>query len=194
MEQEELAPPDASPDELLTEANIKLRDGDTQGAESLFSAALEANPGLSEARLGLIACHYTRGDIETSERMVDEFLSKYPDNARALGLKGIIIWQQGDLKSARRTLQKALRRDPTDPQLHNYMGIIHHERNDFGRAVQAFRRSIELDPDYAEAQFNLAILLATSEKPQLDEARARYEAALQLGNRRDRDLEDILYP
>jgi len=54
-------------------------------------------------------------------------------------------------------------------------------------------KAVALNPNLAEANFNLAVILATDDRPQLDKARQYYQASLRLGNVRDEKLEGILY-
>jgi Flp pilus assembly protein TadD len=78
--------------------------------------------------------------------------------------------------------------------LHNYLGIVLHDRNRNEQAIRELRRSVELDGTNIEARFNLAVLLATSDKPSLDEARRQYETAMKMGGARDETLDRILFP
>lgn len=183
-----------TPAEQVEEANRLLNEGEVAEAERLFEEAARADGSLLSASFGLAACRYACDDLRGASRLAEQVLQRDPSYARALGLKGIIAWHDGDLKAALNCLERAVRLAPGDAHLHNYLGIAHHTRNAHSASVRSFRRAIELDPMNAEAQFNLAVVLATSDRPLLDEARASYEAALQLGNRRDAELEEILYP
>ena len=91
-------------------------------------------------------------------------------------------------------LETAVNLDNSNAQLHNYIGIVKHAQGDLVRAGDEFTRAVELEPDHVEAQFNLAVVLATSEPPRLQEAKKYYENALRLGSDRNEVLEEILYP
>ena len=60
--------------------------------------------------------------------------------------------------------------------------------------MDELEKAVELNPNLAEAHFNLAVILATDNRPQLDQARQHYESSRRLGNVRDEKLEGILYP
>jgi len=116
-----------------------------------------------------------------------------PRNAEALGLAGIIAWKQNDLKLATTMLERAIRQDPKDAQLHNYLGIIRYAQGKRSHAVDELEEAVALNPNLAEAHFNLAVILATGDRPQLDKARQYYQASLRIGKGRDEKLEGILY-
>ena len=89
-------------------------------------------------------------------------------------------------------LERAIKRDPKDAQLHNYLGITFYAQGKQSRAMDEFEKAVELNPNLAEAHFNLAVILATDNRPQLDQARQHYQSSLQLGNARDEKMEGIL--
>jgi Tfp pilus assembly protein PilF len=183
-----------SPYRLIMDGNRALKAGELEQAEGMFQEALRAEPGLAGARLGLAACTYARGDFAEAKTVVNELLHEDPDNAQALGLAGIIAWREGDLVTATRRLERGIQFDPHDAQLYNYLGIVQHARHRHGQAIQLLRKAVSLDARHVEANFNLAVLLATDSQPKFDEARVYYENAITLGSDRDEKLEKLLYP
>jgi len=180
--------------ELIAAGNRALREGDLPGAGRAFREALTINPRLFGARLGMAAYHYTRGDFPAARDILGDLLDEDANHPQALGLAAIMSLQDGDAREATAMLEKAIRIDPNDAQLHNYLGITLHARKRAGEAIGEFRKAVELDPGHAEAMFNLAVLLATDEVPQIAEATSYYEKARKLGSERDEDLEKLLYP
>ena len=65
----------------------------------------------------------------------------------------------GELHAALATLDEALVRAPDHARLVNIQGVIRQELRDLDGAMQSFRRAIDLSPDFADAHFNLGILL-----------------------------------
>ena len=179
---------------LIVEGNRALKTGDIANAEELFNKALAEDQDLVGARMGLAACYYSRSNFKEAKFILEKLLSEDRNDAQALGLRGIIAWQEGDNRKAAKELERAVRLDPQDAQLQSFLGVIEHTRGRSGRAIDALRRAIELDPQHTEAIFNLSVLLAQAKPPQLDEARSYYERAISLGSERDDQLEKLLNP
>jgi tetratricopeptide (TPR) repeat protein len=178
---------------LVADGNQSLRSGKLADAEQAFQQALAQAPGLTGAKVGLAACRYNTGQLDDALRLAGEVLGVDRKNAQALGVKGIVLWQQGKLREANQALSDAVNYDPSDSQLHNYLGVILQARDEADAAVREVRKAVELDSANAEARYNLAVLLATSRRPALYEARVHYEAAVQMGNPRDAAMDKLLY-
>jgi Flp pilus assembly protein TadD len=181
-----------STSQMVAEGNRLLQNRNPDEADIMFSMALAKDPFLVSARFGLASCRYARGDLAAAKKLTDEVIKAEPQNARALGLAGIVAWRQNDLKLATTMLERAIKRDPKDAQLHNYLGITFYAQGKQSRAMDEFEKAVELNPNLAEAHFNLAVILATDNRPQLDQARQHYQLSLQLGNARDEKMEGIL--
>ena len=52
--------------------------------------------------------------------------------------------------------------------------------------------AIALDPNYADAQFNLAVIYATQQPPNKELARKFYKRATELGAEPDQSLEQLI--
>ena len=57
--------------------------------------------------------------------------------------------------------------------------------------MKELEKATTLNPKYPDAWFNLAVLYATSEPPQLDKARECYRKAVELGAMPDPSLEKL---
>ena len=67
------------------------------------------------------------------------------------------------------------------------------ERHRQAGRIKSHPASLSLTGELAEARYNLAILLATGERPKLKEARRHYEKALELGLPKNPQLEEQLF-
>ncbi|MDD4735668.1 MAG: tetratricopeptide repeat protein [Kiritimatiellae bacterium] len=137
---------------------------------------------------------YSDGEVAEAKGKLNKLLSVNADHVDALGMAGVIAWQEGDMDGAVRYLEKALSLDERNARAHNYMGIVQNSLGQSARAEKEFKRSMELDTSYDEPLFNMAVILATSDELRIDEARRYYERSLALGSERNASLEDILYP
>ena len=179
-------------EEIAHQAGRKLQDGKVEEAILEFRRSLKYHPEHEPAKLGLATALYTHGNISESSLLIEEALQQNPLNAKALGLKSIIVRHQGDHARARKIIDTATELQPDDPLLLNYRGIIY-SKSDRAEAVNAFRNAVKADPLHAEARFNLAVLLATGNNNEVEEAIEHYETAQKLGSERDERLEKILY-
>ncbi len=83
---------------------------------------------------------------------------------------------------------------PTIPErkAHNCVGVISTRKGWVTRAERAFTNAVSIDPEYGDAHFNLAVLYATKEQPDANEAGKHYFRALHLGIPRDATIESFL--
>lgn len=179
-------------DNVLERANNELAAGKIEEASLSFKQALTLDPESENARTGLAACHFERGELDAARRLVDEVLTKNDKNTRALGLRGALAFRNGELRDARRILERAVKADKDDPYNLNYLGIVFHALGRHDNAIKNIKKAVERDPDYVSALYNLSILLATDRRPDFDSAREHYQRALTLGSPRNPSLDQIL--
>jgi tetratricopeptide (TPR) repeat protein len=179
-------------DPTLVSAIDLLAAGKIDDALASFKVAYSLNPEALDPLIGIAACHFERGELEQAESIVDNVLEEDGRNPRALGLRGAILFRQGKAREAGKILAKAVRADSENPYNHNYLGITLNELGKSKAAIKEIERAVELDPNYISALYNLAILLATEDEPDLVRSRANYEKALSLGSPRNKMLDEIL--
>jgi len=97
-EAEESVPADFR--EALRRAQQARRQGDLARAERLFRAALDKNPGNSEAMAGLAAVAQARGDTASAMRAYESVLAQNPGYVPALVGLADLKWQSGATASA----------------------------------------------------------------------------------------------
>lgn len=178
---------------LVAEGQCLLDQGEVERAHERFQTALEAAPDLREARLGLAACYYIYGALPEAADLANSVLRNDPHHPTALSLMALIAWRRGELGRARKLIRQAADIAPKDPRIHNYAGIILHAGGEDASALEHFRRAVALDGEYAEAYFNLAVLLAES-FGRMEEARRAYRQAREHGAAPDPWLEERLEP
>lgn len=177
---------------MVADAQRALKGGDVARAQQLFRAVREQEPALASAALGLAAIAYQMDDLNEARRLVDEVLAADARNPQALGLRGLIRWREGAVREGIRDCERAVELDPTDALLRKFYGITLNSRGRTNDAIREMRKAVELDPTDAEAKLNLAILLATGARPDLEAARRYYQDALAAGAAPDPALERLL--
>jgi Flp pilus assembly protein TadD len=113
---------------------------------------------------------------------LDYVLRAFPNHPQALML--VSKYQanggkQGRFRSAECYFDRAKRFTPRDPAVHLLFGIYLAQRKENDRALAAYQTALAIAPDYAEAHYNLGLLLV--DLGRLDEARMHAEKAYDLG-------------
>jgi len=129
-------PPSARVLVLQGEAHLGL--GRREESRAAFNRALETEPGLAAARLGLASLALAEGRTEDAEKQVTLALEKNPDDLRALLLRGELLLARRDLEGAEAAFAKALE--------------VGGERNTTARLALARARLARGDLDGASAQ------------------------------------------
>lgn len=179
--------------EALVKASTLAAEGDVKGAIRAYRSGIDAWPEHLGLRMGLAGCHYQEGDMEEARSSAEAILEMNPDHAEALSLVGLIAWQDGDLRTADRTLRNVTELQPQVARYHVYRGIVLYERDRLSDAREELETALRLDPNSGEAAFNLAVVLAAGDSPDLSAARLHYQSAMRLGGARDPNLEQRLF-
>ncbi|MEF8982576.1 tetratricopeptide repeat protein [Thiohalorhabdus sp.] len=103
--------------------------------------------------------YHRAGKYEAAEDLYWQVMELDNSHPEPYHLLGMIALQARKLDPARQLMQTALELDPAEPIYHANMGTRHYQAGDYAAAETEYRRAVELDPEYAEAQFNLGILL-----------------------------------
>lgn len=101
-------------------------------------------------------------------------------------------FSQAKYDEALKGLSKALEINPKNAVALNYLGISASQKGWSDGAQKALERAAALNPFYADACFNLAVILATNNPPDKENARKWYERAIKLGSESDSAIEQII--
>ena len=191
--------PEASPSEmpaevlsLRKEAEKAFAAGSLNKADSLYSHALGITPKIPTLLVSAAAVKTRLGKLEESRKMLREALSLDLDNAAAWKLLGMNALEQKRDEEAFACLAQATLHDESNPRAHNYLGMAAGRKGWGEASEQELRRAVELDPNYADANFNLAVLYLGRTPPLIELARRHYQRALDLGAQRDPAIETLI--
>ncbi len=169
----------------MTLSRALRASGDTTGAAAaerrlgaLASAGEESPAG--ELSGGLIAAQSLALGSHYSEalRTIDDLLTRYPDEPRALELRAKVLLSMGRTREALVTTIKARELAPT-AELHFLEGLLLSGMDRTLEAEAALRRAVALDPDLGQAHASLGGAVAKQNRPA--EAVAYFQRALDLG-------------
>jgi hypothetical protein len=89
---------------------------------------------------------------------------KSPSKFRPQYNLGTELGKRGVIVEAEIALQRAVSLKPENPKAHNQLGNVYMYRKQFDSAEKHYRLAIEYDPQYAQALYNLSIILASQHR------------------------------
>lgn len=174
---------------LAARAETAFAAGDLNQAESLYKQALEFGPNNTALLVSLAAVETRIGKLAESEKYLLQALHLDLQNAPAWQLLGMNYLEEKRNDEAFAALVQAALYDPRNPRAHNYLGIAAGRKGWSEVSEDELRKAIELDPQYADANFNLAVLYLRRTPPLIELGRRHYQQALDLGSPKDSAIE-----
>lgn len=101
--------------------------------------------------------YYFEGDFNHSLEIIDAYIFKYPLNASAWNLKGMIYLQNGSYKQAEDSFSHAITITPNDSRLYYNLGLASFYKTDLVQAEEYFNRSISQNFEIPEQYFYLGL-------------------------------------
>lgn len=169
---------------MLTAGFDLLAAGKPKDALVQFEQAIALDPASVDARAGQAACYFELNQTQAAWDIVNAALEVDDKNARALGVKGALLFRDGKNREARKALERAIKADEFNAYHYSQLGVVLSAMGRNEDAIKNLRRAVELDPEYVTAIYNLSILLATDKEPDLESALYYYNRALVLGSPR----------
>ena len=125
-------------------------------AREAASKALQADPGLTDARivLGLVALVYD-WDWQAAQRAMTTDAGLLPAAVEMFSCSAHLLESTGHGPDAERELRKALVADPLSPQLNTELGCGSYYRRRYDGSIQENRDALELDPANVLAYWGL---------------------------------------
>jgi tetratricopeptide (TPR) repeat protein len=178
--------------ELVAEAQHYFSTGQYDKAEDNYQKILQhdQNNGLVLANLATIEME--QGKLDEAEKHIKEAVAQSPNDAYNLSVLGYLKFRQEKYDDALDALSRAAKLDPRNPEIENYLGVTLGHKGLRAQAETALRKAIQLDPNYGAAHNNLAVVYLSQHPPLAALARWHYQKALDLGQSRNPDLEQML--
>lgn len=162
--------------------------GDLDRAESSYRQAVETDPRIARAWVGLAATWKIRfwdngeGDwatmIDARRDALERALEIDPDLAEAHVRMSTLLNELGDESAAEKHFQRAVELDPNDPILLQRSAFRAFSRGDFEGSIALSRKAIAVDPLTAAHHYNLGVYLLYVERG--DEAAAEFDRVAEL--------------
>ena len=185
----------AVPPELLTQAQAAKEEFDKANyreAEKLYEKILQKAPNNLYILSNLGVVRFRSGKLKLAEESFKKAIALAPEDAFSRCTLGIVYYSQGKYDEAVNELTKALAINPKNATAHNYLGITASQKGWQEAAQKELETATSLDPKYADAHFNLAVVFATQQPPNKENARKHYKLATELGAEPDSALEQLI--
>ncbi|MEX2671695.1 MAG: tetratricopeptide repeat protein [Phycisphaeraceae bacterium] len=166
---------------LVDEAEIYLERGLEDSALAAFGLALEENPRLTRAHMGMGRIYLERGNYTLAEPAYQRAAETEPNNDEARYHLGLVRQLRGGLEEAVRTYLRALAINPDHLEANRDIASAYLQLGRAGDALPHARRAVQLNPESQPAWANLGA--AYSLVGRYDEARDAYRQAIELGGR-----------
>ncbi|MBD2182347.1 tetratricopeptide repeat protein [Aerosakkonema funiforme] len=159
----------------LGEAYRRL--GDVDKARKFHQKAINLNPGLQEAKLGLALVEQESGNPKVAVAAIQEAIG-HKENAIAYYYQGVTNYKQGNIKDAEVAFRKAIEMDANYAEAHANLGLILKQQGKLPEAIEQTRQALRIYPDLAQAHYNLGVSLQA--QGQTQEAIAAYREAIRV--------------
>lgn len=168
---------------LVTLGDVQRLSGDFEAAASSYTQALQVDPTLISAQLGLglIAVGQGNWGVATSYFQTAANLPGGQDDPLAQFWLAEGLLRQGNYAGAAAAYQRALELQPVFPEAHLGLAQLQRARGDIGAAIEEVQRALEQRGDYAEALLFQGKLY--QELGRTAEARAAYDASIRANDR-----------
>jgi tetratricopeptide (TPR) repeat protein len=178
--------------ELVAEAQHYFSARQYDKAEDDYQKILQhdENNGLVLANLATIEME--QGRLDDAEKHIKAAVAQSPDDSYNLATLGRLEFLREKYDDALDALSRAAKLDPRNPEIENYLGVTLGHKGLRAQAETALRKAIQLDPNYGPAHNNLAVIYISQVPPRVELARWHYQKALDAGQPRNPNLEQVL--
>ena len=163
---------------LLTVGNLLLRARRYRQAETLYRAALRAQPDSPPVLLGLARIALADGDAPTALRLLDRAVPRAPDVPEIRSVRAEALLVLGRLAQARAEVERAVRQDATSAVDLARLADLLWEAGGYERSEQLYRYALRRENGLASARFGIARCLERRREDEEAEVSFRAAAAL----------------
>ena len=101
---------------------------------------------------------FSRGNIEASEKILDELLASFPSHPEVLSKLGTIYLYQDKLNDGIHLIKKSLEANPYQPDVLNNYAVALLNSNRSKEALEVISKAIQLKPDYIDAYYHQGLI------------------------------------
>jgi Tfp pilus assembly protein PilF/uncharacterized coiled-coil DUF342 family protein len=177
---------------LARDAKEQFERGNYREAERIYERALAQAPNNLYVLSNLGVVRFRQQKYKPAIEAFRKAIAIAPEDDFSHCTLGIVHYQMGEMDNAIQALTRALAINPKNATAHNYLGITASQKGWQEAAQKELETAVALDPNYADAHFNLAVVFATQNPPNKENARRHYKRATELGAEPDTALEQLI--
>ena len=156
------------------EAELLLKYKDETGAYNAFKSAYKIDPENTRMNYQFAIVSQGIGDVEMSERLLVDILSRQPENAAALNALGFMLLEKTDrLTEASAYIEKAFEMFPEDAAIKDSMGWLQFKKGNFKEAAVLLFSAYQKTEDPEIAGHLIQVLVSQGETKQAKELLVR---------------------
>jgi len=145
---------------LKKQADAAMANNEFRRASQMYNQLADQHPEKLEYAISMADAARRAGDNETALKTINVVLTKKPDNADALEVKGLSLMATGEFAEAGKTLDKALRIDGKRWRSLNAVGIMFAIKQMHPQAIEYYNAALKANPGNAGVMNNLGLSLA----------------------------------
>ena len=155
--------------QTYNEGAVATQRGDLDTAVAKFSAALELDPDMTQALVGLSTVYYNQQEFDLALDAAEKLLAREPDSVQGRRIRYLVHDARNDRDQIDAVFEAYAEVDPTAAADALYQRAdLDFRSGEIDSAQQALRRVLELAPNFARAHYTLGLTYA-----QGDPAKAR---------------------
>ena len=128
--------------------------------------------------LKLALRYHREGNLDYAKYVYQHVLGIDPQNADALHLLGVSVYQSEQYDIAINLITQAIQIDSTKPLFFTNLGNAFQKQGKLEQSAQAYQKAIQIQPDYADAYYNLGN--AFQKQGKLEQSTQAYQKAIQI--------------
>lgn len=141
-------------------AQQAIREGDSERALAEFERAIEVNPNLTTAYLGMADIYRMNADYVRAEAKYKRAVAIEPQNFDAQYYHGLMLHLLNDVRTAVQAYLRALAIKPDDFRANLNVATAYYQLDENVKALQYGKRAVELNPRDGPARLNLGVVYA----------------------------------
>lgn len=162
----------------MASAEQAIREGDLEKALAEFARAIEINPNMTSAHLGMADIYRMRGDYSRAEAKYSRAAQLEPRNFDAQYFHGLMLHLLDRLPEAIQAYLRAIALRPNDFKSNLNLATAYYQLDENSQALPYAKRAVELNPQDGPARFNLGAIYAAMDRHA--EAVREYQQAAEL--------------